>query len=145
MTKTQPYYLKRQLDLRGNLPSCELQWESVGVPLTETGQKCALAVELQDWPSVHAHIFLYDSCVMMFECTRLNGRKVSDWLRLSRAQWQESLWLAETLLHDKRAVFNWEGSVRLSHPDYMTDTQLEYGDLVNGTAFPWCSEGNQLM
>ena len=33
-----------------------------------------------------------------------------------------------------------EGGVRLSH----SDTQLEYGDLVDGTAFPQSSEGNQL-
>ena len=53
------------------------------------------------------HLFLYDFCVMTLEHTGLNGRKVSDWLRLSRAQWQESFLLAETLPHDKRAVFDY--------------------------------------
>ena len=33
-----------------------------------------------------------------------------------------------------------EGGVRLSH----SDTRLEYGDSVDGTAFPQSSEGNQL-
>ena len=33
-----------------------------------------------------------------------------------------------------------EGGVRLSH----SDTQLEYGDSVDGIAFPRSSEGNQL-
>ena len=59
--------------------------ESVGVPPTETGLKCTLAVELQDWPEVHAQLFLYDSGVMMLERIRLNDRKVSDWLRPSWA------------------------------------------------------------
>ena len=34
-----------------------------------------------------------------------------------------------------------EGGVRLSH----SDTQLEYDDSVDGTAFPRSLEGNQLM
>ena len=60
--------------------------ESVRVPLTETGPKCTLAVKLQDWnPEVHAHLFLYDFGVMTLEHTRVNGRKVSDWMRPSRA------------------------------------------------------------
>ena len=60
--------------------------ESVGVPPTETGLKCTLPVKLQDWnPEVHAHLFLYDFGVMMLERTGLNGGKVSDWLRPSRA------------------------------------------------------------
>ena len=33
-----------------------------------------------------------------------------------------------------------EGGVRLSR----SDTRLEYGDSVDGTAFPRSSEGNQL-
>ena len=48
----------------------------------------------------------------------------------SQAQWRESLWLAEALPRDKKAVFNWEGSVQLPHSDYMYDTRLEpYGSL----------------
>ena len=49
---------------------------------TETGLKCTLAVELQDSPSVHVHVFLYDFGVMTLERTGLNGGKVSDWLSL---------------------------------------------------------------
>ena len=60
--------------------------ESVRVPPTETGPKCTLAVELQDSPPVHAHVFLYDFGGMTFERTGLNGGKVSDWLRPSQAQ-----------------------------------------------------------
>ena len=59
--------------------------ESVGVPPTETGPKYTLAVELQDWPEVYRHLFLYDFGVMMLERIELNGRKVSDWLRPSQA------------------------------------------------------------
>ena len=59
--------------------------ESVRVPLTETGPKCTLAVKLQDWPEVHAHLFLYGFDVMTLECTGLNGGEVSDWLRPSQA------------------------------------------------------------
>ena len=34
-----------------------------------------------------------------------------------------------------------EGGIQLSH----SDTRLEYGDSVDGTAFPQSLEGNQLM
>ena len=77
------------------------------MPPTETGPKCTQVVKLQDWnPEVHAHLFLYDFGVMTLERTGLNGRKVSDWLRPSWALWWESFQLAETLLHNKRVVFD---------------------------------------
>ena len=57
---------------------------------------------------------------------RLDGGKVPDWPRLCRMT--RGQYLIE------------KGGVWLSR----SDTQLEYSDLVNGTAFPQSSEGNQL-
>ena len=57
--------------------------ESVRVPPTETGPKCTLALELQDWPR--------GACTPLFIwlwCYEIGAY---------RAQWWESLWLAEAL------------------------------------------------
>ena len=96
MRETQAYCLKRLLDVRGSLLSCELQ--------------CRISRSATDWyrPEV------YTSCEtsrldpgMTLERTGLNGGKVPDWLRPSHSKWWESFWLAKTLPHDKRAVFNY--------------------------------------
>ena len=39
------------------------------------------------------------------------------YIRTSQAQWRESLWLAEALPHENRAVSDLESSVRLPHSD----------------------------
>ena len=106
--KMQSYYLKWLPNLRGSLLYCELQ--------------CGLSQSAADWdrskvytscetsrltPEVHSHLFLYGFKAMTLERSGLNGGKASDWLRPFQAQWWESLWLAETLPHDKRAVFDY--------------------------------------
>ena len=49
--------------------------------------------------------------------------------------------MAKKLLIGQDFATQQEGGVRLS----CSDTRLEYGDLVDGTAFPQSLEGNQLM
>ena len=58
--------------------------ESVGVPPTGTGPKCTLAVKLQDWTPRCTYTSFY-----MTWCYDVGAY---------RAQWQESLCLAEAIL-----------------------------------------------
>ena len=112
--------------------------DSVGVPLTETGPKCTLAVKLPDSP--------WGACAILLIWFW------GDDTGAYQAQWRESLWLAETIPGSMagKPLIGWdfamgqEGGVQLSRSNYPNDTQLEYGDSVNGTAFPRSSEGNQL-
>ena len=64
---------------------------------------------------------------MTLEHTGLNGGKVSDWLRPAIP----GLMVGKLLIGQDFATCQ-EGSVRLSH----SNTRLEYGDSVDGTAFP---------
>ena len=59
----------------------------------------------------------------MWEHSGLNGGKASDWLRLCCVT---------------------RSCVQLFRSDNLNNTQLEYGDSVNGIAFPQSLEGNQL-
>ena len=82
MTKTQSYYLKWLLDLRGNLLSCELQCRTSWSATNWDRSKVYTSCETSRLPQgACAPLFIWLG-VMTLEHTGLTGRKASDWLRL---------------------------------------------------------------